>query len=211
MTESFGLSELSRETILIPVTVMKYFTPIERIDPMYVQARRAEDVKPLTERVRSILESRHRRGAAYYVDNLTAILQAARNISLVLTLVLVLIATIALVISGIGIMNIMLVTVSERTHEIGVRLAVGATRKAILSQFLMEAVLISVGGGLPGILLGVAVPLSIRYFVDTLSIQVSWISIAAAFISSFAVGVTFGILPARRAAALNPTEALRHD
>ena len=210
-TESFGLSELSKETIVIPMTVMKYFTPLERIDPMYVQARRAEDVKMLTGRVREILESRHRRGASYFVDNLTAILAAAENIALVLTLVLVLIAAIALVISGIGIMNIMLVTVTERTHEIGVRLAVGAARKAILLQFLLEAVIISAGGGLIGVLVGTAFPLSVRLFVDNLAIEVSWVSIAVAFASSFAVGVAFGLLPARRAAALNPTDALRHD
>ena len=210
-TESFGLSELSAETVLIPITVLRYFVPVERIDPMYVQAERASDVKYLTERIRSILESRHRAGAAYFVGNLAAILDAADNIALVLTLVLILIAAIALVISGIGIMNIMLVTVTERTHEIGVRLAMGATRKAILMQFLLEAVLISVSGGLIGVLAGAAFPVGAGFFVESLPIQLSWVSVAVAFLASFIVGVTFGLLPARRAAMLNPTEALRHD
>ncbi len=210
-TESFGLSELSKETILIPITVMKYFARYERVDPLYVQALRPEDVPAVTERVRSILESRHRPGASYFVGNLTGILDAARNVALVLTIVLILIAAIALVISGIGIMNIMLVTVTERTREIGVRLSVGASRGAILQQFLMEAVMISIAGGFVGVGVGVAIPLSIRHFVEGLDIAISWVSIAAAFGVSFAVGILFGLLPANRAARLSPTEALRYE
>ncbi len=209
--ESFGLSELSRETIVIPMTVFRYLVPYERVDPMYVQARSPADVEPLTAQVRQILESRHRSGASYFVSNLTGILDAAKSISLVLTLVLILIAAIALLISGIGIMNIMLVTVTERTREVGLRLAVGATRKAVLQQFLTEAVLISVSGGLVGVALGVAFPLAARIFVDALTIPISWIAIVVAFFVSFAVGLVFGLLPASRAARLNPTEALRHE
>jgi putative ABC transport system permease protein len=208
---SFGLSELSGESILIPVTVMSYFVPIERIDPMYVQARRAADVPALTADVRQILESRHRVGALYLVENLTAILDAAKKIALVMTLVLIVVSAIALVISGIGIMNIMLVTVTERTREIGVRMAVGAARRDILEQFLLEAVLISVVGGGAGILLGVALPLSVRLLAGNLNIPISALSIAIAFAVSALVGLIFGLLPASRAARLNPTEALRWE
>jgi putative ABC transport system permease protein len=208
---SFGLSELSGESILIPVTVMSYFVPVERIDPMYVQARRAADVPALTADVRQILESRHRNGARYLVENLTAILDAAEKIALVMTLVLIVVSAIALVISGIGIMNIMLVTVTERTREIGVRMAVGASRRDILEQFLLEAVLISVVGGGAGILLGVALPLSVRLLVGNLNIPISALSIAIAFAVSALVGLIFGLLPASRAARLNPTEALRWE
>jgi putative ABC transport system permease protein len=210
-TESFGLSELSTETVLIPITVIRYFTPVERIDPLYVQARTPEDVIPLTAEVQRILESRHRPGARYRVENLTSILEAASNIALVLTLVLVLVAAIALVISGIGIMNIMLVTVTERTREIGVRKAVGASRREVLAQFLMEAVVISIGGGMIGILAGVALPLAVNYFVEGIEIPISTLSIAVAFAVSFIVGLVFGLLPANRAARLNPTEALRYE
>ncbi|MGD1092095.1 MAG: ABC transporter permease [Bryobacteraceae bacterium] len=210
-TESFNLSELTGENVLIPITVLKIFTPIERIDPLYVQARTASEVDAVTLDVRAIIEGRHREGARYSVDNLTAILDAAKRIAAVLTAVLIVVSTIALVISGIGIMNIMLVTVTERTREIGLRMAVGAARRDVLEQFLTEAVLISMAGGTAGILIGVAVPLSIRFVTDDVKIPISPISIIVAFTVSFLVGLIFGILPANRAARLNPTEALRYE
>ncbi|HFB98993.1 MAG TPA: FtsX-like permease family protein [Bryobacterales bacterium] len=210
-TESFGLSELSRETVLIPITLLRYFTPVERIDPMYVQVKRAEDVVPLTAVVRSILESRHRPGARYTVENLTGILEAASNIAWILTIVLILVAAISLIISGIGIMNIMLVTVTERTREIGIRMSVGASRRDILRQFLFEAMLISVAGGLAGILVGISVPAAVNYAVEGITIPVSTLSVVVAFAVSFLVGIVFGLLPANRASRLNPTEALRYE
>ena len=123
---------------------------------------------------------------------------------------LILVSAIALVISGIGIMNIMLVTVTERTREIGLRMAVGAPRRDIMMQFLTEAVLISLSGGTIGILLGVAMPLSVGFFTD-LHIPISVWSIVIAFTVSSLVGLIFGILPASRASRLNPTEALRYE
>ena len=210
-TESFGLSELSGENVLIPISVLRYFAPLERIDPLYVQARNATDVEPVTKVVKTILESRHRTGARYRVDNLAAILDAARRIATVLTIVLMLVSALALIISGIGIMNIMLVTVTERTREIGLRMSLGASRNAILQQFLTEAVIISLLGGLAGIAIGVGVPLLVDYLVDGISIPVSWISVAVAFGVSLLVGLVFGILPASRASRLNPTEALRYE
>ncbi len=209
--ESFGQSELNAETVLIPITVQQYFARIERIDPLYVQVRDPNDVEAVTEQVRRILQSRHRAGADYKVQNLTAILNAARSIARILSLVLVLVSAIALIISGIGIMNIMLVTVTERTREVGLRMAVGASRREILLQFLTEAILISLGGGLLGIAAGVALPLSVRFFVENLQIPVSPWSIAIAFSVSSLVGLVFGILPASRASRLNPTEALRYE
>jgi putative ABC transport system permease protein len=210
-TESFGLSELSGENVMIPITVLRYFARVERIDPLYVQAKTADQVESLTRNIRSLLESRHRQGARYRVDNLAAILDAARSIARVLTLVLILISAIALIISGIGIMNIMLVTVTERTREIGLRMAVGAARRDVLEQFLAEAILISLAGGLAGIVIGVGIPLSARYFTDDIQIPVSWLSIAIAFSVSLLVGLVFGLLPANRASRLNPTEALRYE
>ena len=208
--ETFGQSEVDRDTVVIPITVLRYFTPVERIDPLYVQVRSAPDVERMAVRVQEILEARHRPGATYRVDTLTAILDAAKNISLILSLVLVLVSGITLLISGIGIMNIMLVTVTERTREIGVRLAVGASARKILLQFLTEAMMVSLSGGLIGILVGVAMPLSVGLFTD-IRIPISWVAIAVAFGVSCLVGLVFGILPANRAAHLNPTEALRYE
>ena len=161
--------------------------------------------------MRAVLQGRHRPGAEYSVQNLVAILSTARDIATVLTVVLVVVSAIALIISGIGIMNIMLVTVTERTREIGLRMAVGATRADVLEQFLAEAVLISLAGGIAGILIGIAIPLSVRFFTDEVQIPISPLSIAVAFSVSLLVGLLFGILPANRAARLNPTEALRYE
>ncbi|PYT29966.1 MAG: hypothetical protein DMG57_09900 [Acidobacteria bacterium] len=208
--QSFGQSELGDETILIPITVLRYFTKVERVDPLDVQARSATDVEAVTQLVKHILESRHRTGARYKVQNLTAILDAAKKISTILSLVLILVSAIALIISGIGIMNIMLVTVSERTREIGIRMAVGASRREVLIQFLTEAILISLAGGTSGIVVGVSIPLSVQLFVD-LQIPISPVSIIIAFTVSCAVGLIFGMLPANRASKLNPTEALRYE
>jgi putative ABC transport system permease protein len=208
---SFGQSELNDETMVIPITVQKYFTRVERIDPLYVQAKSPELVEPVTTQVAKILNANHRSGAKYKVENLAAILNAAKSISVILSLVLLLVSAIALVISGIGIMNIMMVTVTERTREIGIRMAVGASRREILLQFLTEAILISLAGGSIGIVAGVALPLSVQFFVENIRIPISASSIVIAFSVSCLVGLVFGLLPANRASKLNPTEALRYE
>jgi putative ABC transport system permease protein len=211
-TETFGLSELGDSgAVLIPVTVQRLFVPVERVDPMYVQVREAADVPAVSAEVERILTGRHREGARYTVQNLGGILETADTVASVLTLVLVLVSAIALVISGIGIMNIMLVTVTERTREIGLRMSLGASRRAVLAQFLTEAVLISVGGGILGILVGVAVPVAVNAAQAEVQVPVSGVSVAVALGVSIAVGVVFGLLPANRASRLNPTEALRYE
>jgi putative ABC transport system permease protein len=209
--DTFGNSEITSNTVLIPITVLKYFARVERIDPLYIQVRRQADVEQCTKTVQTVLESRHRVGARYSVNNLNSILDTARQIAGILNIVLIIVSAIALIISGIGIMNIMLVTVTERTREIGLRMAVGAARRDILEQFLAEAVLISMAGGLAGILIGVAIPLSVQLFTDQFAIPISLLSIAVAFTVSLGVGLVFGMLPASRASRLNPTEALRYE
>lgn len=209
--ETFGQSEVSADSILIPISVMEYFQTVERVDPLYVSVRSQQEVDEATARIRQLLESRHRPGSTYRVENLAGILRAARRISTVLTIVLLIIAAITLAISGIFIMNIMLISVSERTREIGIRMAVGATRRKVQYQFLLEAVCISLLGGLVGVLLGVLVPVVARQFLPQLSIPISPISIVAAVVVSATVGAVFGLLPASRAAKLDPVEALRYE
>jgi putative ABC transport system permease protein len=203
---------VERDTILIPITVLKYFTPRERIDPMYVQVRSSQNVDRVAMRVQEILEARHRPGARYHVDTLTAILNAVKNISLILSAVLVLVSAITLVISGIGIMNIMLVTVTERTREIGIRKAIGAARREILYQFLVESFLISGGGAVVGILIGIAIPVVAQSFLPgNLRVPVSSMSVVLAFVVSCSTGLFFGYLPANQAASLQPVESLRYE
>jgi putative ABC transport system permease protein len=210
-TSTIGQGEITDDTMLIPISVMKYFTDYERIEPVYLQVRNAGDVRAVTQEVGEILESRHRAGAKYNVQNLAAILETADQIATVMTIVLLTVSAIALVISGIGIMNIMLVTVTERTREIGLRLAVGASRRDVLLQFLVESVVISLVGGAIGIVIGLALPISVRFFTDRVHVPISPLSVVVAFGVSFIVGVAFGLLPARRASQLNPTEALRYE
>lgn len=210
-TSTFNMGEIGDETILIPVSVMEYFVPAVRIDPVYVQARNAADVPIVTRDLRTILERRHRPGASYDVENLSAFLDVANSIANVLTIVLIIVSGIALVISGIGIMNIMLVTVTERTREIGLRMAVGASRREVMMQFLIESVIISLAGGSIGIVLGLLVPIAVRLATNQVRVPISVLSIFVAFAVSFTVGVGFGLLPARRASQLNPTEALRYE
>ncbi|HXY25543.1 MAG TPA: ABC transporter permease [Candidatus Acidoferrum sp.] len=210
--ETFGLSEIQENSVLIPFTLMKYYTGTEVVSLLDAQADKAEDV-PIVERLLGqLLRSRHPAEAEYKVQTLTAILGAARNISLALTIVLIVIAAIALLISGIGIMNIMLVTVTERTREIGIRKAIGAARKEILYQFLIESFLISGGGAVIGILIGIAIPVIAQSFLPgNLRVPVSEWSVVIAFVVSCSTGLFFGYLPANQAARLEPVESLRYE
>lgn len=211
---TFGQSEITSASVLIPFPLMKYYTGSSTIRTLYAQAARAEDVERVTSDTRRVLQTRHREGAAYNVQNLSSILEAARNISLALTAVLLLVGGIALIISGVGIMNIMLVTVTERTREIGLRKAIGARRDEILYQFLIEAFVISGVGAVIGILFAVSVKIIVEPLIPAdigLKIPISIWSVVAAFFVSCATGVTFGYLPASRASKLQPTESLRYE
>jgi len=214
---TFGQSEIREDSVLVPFPLIKYYAGDNFILTLYAQADRAEDVPQVTQDVARILRGRHRPEADYNVQNLTSILQIARNISMALTIVLLLIAMLALTISGIGIMNIMLVTVTERTREIGIRKAIGAQRREILLQFLIEAALISGTGAVIGIALAVIIPFVIEALIQFLqvpggiTIPISWLSVLAAFVVSCATGVLFGYLPAKKAASLLPVESLRYE
>jgi putative ABC transport system permease protein len=209
---TFGLSEIKDESVIIPLTLMRYYTGVNVLRVLYAQADNAEDVPAVERQIGRLLHSRHPAGAEYDVQTLTAILSAAKNISLALTIVLLLIAFIALLISGIGIMNIMLVTVKERTREIGIRKAIGAAHREIMYQFLFEAFLISGGGAVVGILIGLLIPVIVQMFLPgNLRVPVSSASVLVAFVVSCSTGLLFGYLPANQAARMQPVESLRYE
>jgi ABC-type antimicrobial peptide transport system, permease component len=210
--ETFGLSDVQDETVIIPFGLMKYYTGVDVIRVLDAQAVTAEDVPSVQKQVTQILKSRHPSTAEYNVQTLAVILDAARKISLALTILLIVIAFIALLISGIGIMNIMLVTVKERTREIGIRKAIGAAHREIMYQFLIEAFLISGGGAVIGILIGLAIPVTAQFFLPSnLRVPISGMSVIIAFVVSCSTGLFFGYLPADQAARLQPIESLRYE
>jgi putative ABC transport system permease protein len=190
---------------------MNYFKPADDLDQIYVSANSMENVPRVSAEIKQLLASQHRNHSFFRLDNLSEILKAANNISLGLTLVLMVIAAISLGSSGISIMNIMLITVTERTMEIGIKKSVGAYRRVILIEFLVEALMLSGGGGLIGIAIGVAVPYSIRFFTSAIQIQVPPIAIVLGFGVTLLVGLTFGMIPALRASRMNPVDALRYE
>ncbi len=211
-TATYGLSEIQQYTVLVPFPLMEYYTGEDSLEVLYVQAASPDLVNLVTHQLEALLRSRHPGRGNYVVENLSAILDAARKIALALTIVLLLIGFIALLVSGIGIMNIMLVTVSERTREIGIRKAIGARHKEILYQFLLESSLISGFGSILGILIAVAIPIVIRPLLPgNLRVPVPWESVVLSFLVSCSIGIFFGYLPAAKAAALQPTESLRHE
>jgi putative ABC transport system permease protein len=209
--QTFGQGEITKETVLIPLTVARYFIDHDYVDQIYVSVASFDEVIPTTARVKQVIESRHRPGSVYLVENLTEILKAAKRIALALMLSLVVVSAITLVVSGIGIMNIMLVTVSERTREIGIKMALGARRHEILYQFLAEAMCLSASGGALGIAVGLAIPLLARFFLEGIRIPISGVAVAVAFAVSVLVGVFFGIVPANQASRQDPVEALRYE
>jgi putative ABC transport system permease protein len=209
---TYGLSEIQKESVIIPFSLMKYYSGRETVNTLYAQASSPDTVGAVERELLQVLKSRHPPETEFNIQTLTAILGAARTISLALTIVLIVIAFIALLISGIGIMNIMLVTVKERTREIGIRKAIGAGRKEILGQFLIEAFLISAGGAVIGILIGIAIPVLVQQALPgNLRVPISPASVIVAFLVSCSTGIFFGWLPASQAARMQPIESLRYE
>ena len=208
---TFGLSEISDFSAIVPLSVARYFKQDDTIDFIYVSAENMQVVPEVAANIKQLLIHRHRNQSFYRVDTLAEILKAADKISLGLTLVLLVIAAISLIASGISIMNIMLITVTERTREIGIKKAIGAYRRVLLTEFLVEALILSCGGGLVGIVLGVAAPYSVRFFTTAVQIEIPVIAVALGFGVTLLIGLTFGMLPALRASRMNPVEALRYE
>jgi macrolide transport system ATP-binding/permease protein len=184
------------------------------VNQIYVQAVSPVQVKSAIDQVTEILVHRHHirsgEGNDFSVRNLSQVAETAESSSRIMALLLAAVASISLVVGGIGIMNILLVSVTERTREIGLRMAIGARRLHVLLQFLAEAVFLSVSGGIAGIIMGMA-------FSKAISLAAGWATpippaaIAGGFLFSAAVGIFFGYYPARKAARLDPIEALRYE
>jgi putative ABC transport system permease protein len=208
--DTFGQSEISEDTILIPYTLARFFTGNDSVTQLFFSVADSSEVPRATQAIQDALRSRHRPESVYKVSNLTQLLAIASTTANTLSSVLLLVSLLTLVVSGVGIMNIMLATVNSRIREIGVRKAVGATKAEIRAQFLTEAVLISLSGGIVGILLGLALPFSVR-FITNYRFPISGWSVIIAMAVSSLVGVLFGTLPAARAAQLDPVESLHYE
>jgi putative ABC transport system permease protein len=184
------------------------------VNSILVKVREPGAMKDAEQQIRTLLRQRHRLAPGqdddFTLRNLSEILESQEASSRVLSLLLAAIASVSLVVGGIGIMNIMLVSVTERTREIGLRRAVGARRRDILRQFLIEAVAVSLAGGLIGIVVGVAAAWAIGYFAGWLA-PIQARAVVPAFLFAAAIGIFFGFYPARKASRLNPIDALRYE
>ena len=206
------------DTVIIPLTTAQrkvFGTPFQgSVRVVMVQANSAEAMPIVEKSVTALLRQRHRIREGmdndFYIRNLAAAADSAAETTRVMSLLLGAIASVSLLVGGIGIMNIMLVSVTERTREIGIRMAIGARQKDILTQFLLEAIMISIAGCLIGLVLGIGGALLINAITDMV-IVISGGSVLVAFGVAAGVGVFFGFYPARKAAALDPIEALRYQ
>lgn len=213
-----GFGQDQDDVVLIPLeTARRRLANISipgGVNQITLGVARAEDLSYVQEQVEVLLRQQHKiqPGAEddFSVRNIAEIIATRTETTRIMSLLLGAVASISLIVGGIGIMNIMLVSVTERIREIGLRMAVGAGPKEIQRQFLMEAMLISVGGGILGILLGVGFSL-LTEKIGALPVELNWKVIALAAICSMATGLFFGIYPARRASQLDPIEALRHQ
>ncbi len=209
--DTLGQGDVTPETIFIPITTAWLFTQPHRVDTMFVEVRDGRLMNVAARTVREILRERHQPGSEYEVRTMAAVVRVARTISAGLIAVFILIAAVSVMVGGVGIMNIMLASVEQRTREIGVRIAVGARRGDILWQFVLEALILGVIGSTLGALAGLALPTALRLFLRGVVVRVSLASAIAAFVFSCGVAVVSGLVPAARAARLNPVEALRHE
>jgi putative ABC transport system permease protein len=208
------------DIILIPLsTAKKKVLGASQANPravgsISIKVRPDEDMAEAEAQIRALLRQRHRlqpfQDDDFWLRNLSDVLQTQEESSRVMTYLLAAIASVSLLVGGIGIMNIMLVSVTERTREIGLRMAVGARRRHILLQFLIEAVTLSLIGGLIGIALGVGGSHAISYFAEWRTLVAPG-SIVLAFGFAAGIGIFFGFYPARKASRLDPIEALRYE
>jgi putative ABC transport system permease protein len=208
--DDFGQSEIADQTILVPFSVARYFAGAENVKQIYFSMSSMDEVPDAAKEIVRIVQARHRPGSVYLAQTLKELLDMASKIADALTAVLMLVAAVTLAVGGVGIMNIMLANVRSRVREIGIRKAMGATRREIRLQFLAEAVIISLVGGIVGTFVGLAPPLAVRLFTNY-AVPISPWSVVIALTVATLVGVIFGTVPATRAAQLDPVESLKYE
>ncbi len=196
--------------MLVPYTVARYFTGTDRVNQIYFSLQSMNEVPEAARDVVHVISLRHRPDSIYHAQTLSDLLVTAAKIADALTAVLVMVAAVTLAVGGVGIMNIMLANVRSRIREIGIRKALGATYREIKLQFLTEAVLISLTGGIIGSAVGLALPFSIRVFTGY-DFPISGLSVVIALTAATLVGVIFGTVPATRAAQMDPVESLKYE
>ena len=204
------------DVIYIPLSTFQHFlSGSEYLSSINVAAKNQDLMVTVQEQISELLLQRHKitstDNADFSITNQTDIISTASNITNTMTILLSSIAGISLLVGGIGIMNMMLTTVTERTREIGLRKAVGIKKSQINLQFLTEAVILTFLGGIIGVFLGWIASIIIPKFFDSISTEISLFSIILAFGVSALVGIVFGFYPARKAAAMSPIEALRYE
>jgi len=203
------------DLILMPIrTVQRRLKGNREVNSILVSVSRESAIPRVKSQIESLLRERRKiragQEADFFVHDMKEVAEAMQEVTGTMTALLGAIAAVSLLVGGIGIMNIMLVSVTERTREIGIRMAIGATAGEVLLQFLMEAVVLSLLGGMGGVLLGLAASYGMSAALGLRPVFVPWI-VGVAFVFSAAVGVFFGFFPARKAAMLHPIEALRHE
>ena len=202
----------SDSLVIVPITTARdHLTGYGSISQIAVRAADAESTDAAAAQALSILDQRHHvdgTDSPFQVQDQASLLETSQETTRTFTVLLGAVAAISLIVGGIGITNIMLVNVTERTHEIGIRKAIGAPRRAILGQFLTEATGLSLFGGALGVVVALA---GSRFEIAGIEPVIVPVSVLLAVVVSVAIGLFFGIFPANRAASLRPIEALRHD
>jgi putative ABC transport system permease protein len=209
-TDTYGQSEIHDQTILIPYEVARYFTGSDNLKEIFFKMADRNMVEPGATQITALIKSRHRPNSIYHAETMTEILVTMNKVADDLTWVLIFAALITLIVGGVGIMNSMLANVQARTREIGIRKALGATRREIFLQFLTEAVFLSLSGGIIGTLIGLGIPITVG-LLTPYKIPVAWLAAPIALGTSVVVGVVSGTIPANSAARLDPVETLKYE